>query len=183
MRLLISILICIAAVAYHQRQFILPYLTTKNITTTATNTTYQATTNTTMAPAQSTFKGLPVIPPNDPSLTATTTTPRKVRKVFEAIDQAEGAGARVRRSVGTRELKNFTPFLMLVRHFLPFSLAEAIGLLTRPSRTTSPSPLAQASPTTLTAVKKQSPTSSAAPSTTKTLPAIKAPSTPETFSS
>lgn len=114
MRLLISILICIAAVAYHQRQFILPYLTTKNIATTASNTTYQATTNTTMVPAQSTFKGLPVIPPNDPSLTATTTTPRKVRKVFEAIDQAEGAGARVRRSVGTRELKNFTPFLMLV---------------------------------------------------------------------
>jgi hypothetical protein len=117
MRLLISILLCIAAIAYHQRQHILPsYLSSKSIATTATtNTTYQAATNTTMPPAQSTFKGLPVIPPNDPSLTATTTTPRKIRKVFEAIDQAEGAGARVRRSVGTRELKNFTPFLMLVR--------------------------------------------------------------------
>jgi hypothetical protein len=116
MRLLISILICIAAIAYHQRQYILPYLSSNSITTTTTtNTTHQVATNTTMAPAQSTFKGLPVIPPNDPSLTATTTTPRKIRKVFEAIDQAEGAGARVRRSVGTRELKNFTPFLMLVR--------------------------------------------------------------------
>jgi hypothetical protein len=75
-----------------------------------------------MPAAQSTFKGLPVIPPNDPSLTATTTTPRAIRKVFEAIDQAEGAGARVRRSVGTRELKNFTPFLMLVS-ILPPSMA------------------------------------------------------------
>ncbi|KAG9832966.1 hypothetical protein KCU63_g13964, partial [Aureobasidium melanogenum] len=83
-----------------------------------------------MAPAQSTFKGLPVIPPNDPSLTATTTTPRKVRKVFEAIDQAEGAGARVRRSVGTRELKNFTPFLMLDH----FTISPGAGFPDHPHR-------------------------------------------------
>ncbi|KAH0291501.1 hypothetical protein M436DRAFT_40327 [Aureobasidium namibiae CBS 147.97] len=83
-----------------------------------------------MAPAQSTFKGLPVIPPNDPSLTATTTTPRKIRKVFEAIDQAEGAGARVRRSVGTRELKNFTPFLMLDH----FTIAPGAGFPDHPHR-------------------------------------------------
>jgi hypothetical protein len=39
--------------------------------------------------------------------------PRAIRKVFLAIEQAEGAGARVRRSVGTAQLRNFSPFLML----------------------------------------------------------------------
>ena len=39
--------------------------------------------------------------------------PRAIRKVFLAVEQAEGAGARVRRSVGTPQLRNFSPFLML----------------------------------------------------------------------
>lgn len=39
--------------------------------------------------------------------------PRAIRKVFLAIEQAEGAGARVRRSIGTPQLRNFSPFLML----------------------------------------------------------------------
>lgn len=39
--------------------------------------------------------------------------PRAIRKVFLAVEQAEGAGARVRRSVGTPHLRNFSPFLML----------------------------------------------------------------------
>ena len=39
--------------------------------------------------------------------------PRTIRKVFLAIEQAEGAGARVRRSIGTPNLRNFSPFLML----------------------------------------------------------------------
>ena len=38
---------------------------------------------------------------------------RAIRKVFLAIEQAEGAGARVRRSIGTPQLRNFSPFLML----------------------------------------------------------------------
>lgn len=38
---------------------------------------------------------------------------RSIRKVFLAIEQAEGAGARVRRSIGTPQLRNFSPFLML----------------------------------------------------------------------
>jgi hypothetical protein len=47
-----------------------------------------------------TFVGLPVIPPNDPSLEApdTMSVPRLVRQSFLAVSQAEGAGARVRRS-------------------------------------------------------------------------------------
>lgn len=38
---------------------------------------------------------------------------RTIRKVFLAIEQSEGAGARVRRSIGTPSLRNFSPFLML----------------------------------------------------------------------
>lgn len=41
------------------------------------------------------------------------TVPRKVNKAFLAIEQSEGAGARVRRSIGTPKLRNFSPFLML----------------------------------------------------------------------
>lgn len=41
------------------------------------------------------------------------TAPRKVNKAFLAIEQSEGAGARVRRSIGTPNLQNFSPFLML----------------------------------------------------------------------
>lgn len=45
--------------------------------------------------------------------TAEMSVPRAIRKVFLAVEQSEGAGARVRRSIGTPQLKNFSPFLML----------------------------------------------------------------------
>jgi redox-sensitive bicupin YhaK (pirin superfamily) len=38
------------------------------------------------------------------------------RKIVQSVlsrEQAEGAGARVRRSIGTRSLRNLDPFLML----------------------------------------------------------------------
>lgn len=38
---------------------------------------------------------------------------RTIRKAFLALEQAEGQGARVRRSIGTPQLRNFSPFLML----------------------------------------------------------------------
>jgi len=65
-----------------------------------------------MAPSSS-FVGLPVIPAEDPSLNAANPKPRGIQTVFEAIEQSEGAGATVRRSIGTPKLRNFTPFLML----------------------------------------------------------------------
>lgn len=40
-------------------------------------------------------------------------TPRIVEKTITAIEQAEGVGARVRRSIGTIGILNFTPFLVL----------------------------------------------------------------------
>lgn len=70
-----------------------------------------------MSPAaNSTFVGLPVIPPEDPSLNAKEPKTRAIKTFFEAIDTPEGAGARVRRSIGTRHLKNFTP--VRLPHFL-----------------------------------------------------------------
>lgn len=48
-----------------------------------------------------------------PAASTNMSVPRAIRKAFLAVEQAEGAGARVRRSVGTPQLKNFSPFLML----------------------------------------------------------------------
>ncbi|TVY92404.1 Pirin [Lachnellula willkommii] len=44
---------------------------------------------------------------------ANMTVSRAIRKAFLAVEQAEGVGARVRRSIGTAQLRNFSPFLML----------------------------------------------------------------------
>lgn len=41
---------------------------------------------------------------------------RSIRKIFLAVEQAEGKGARVRRSIGGPNLRNFSPFL-LMDHF------------------------------------------------------------------
>jgi hypothetical protein len=58
------------------------------------------------------------------------TTPRAIQKVFLAREQAEGAGARVRRSIGTEHLKNFSPFLMLDH----FSIKPGAGFPDHPHR-------------------------------------------------
>jgi hypothetical protein len=47
---------------------------------------------------------------------------REIRKSFLAIEQSEGAGARVRRAIGGPQLRNFSPFLLL-DHFHTTSLA------------------------------------------------------------
>ena len=41
------------------------------------------------------------------------TQPRQIKQAFLAVEQSEGVGARVRRSIGTPKLRNFSPFLML----------------------------------------------------------------------
>lgn len=56
--------------------------------------------------------------------------PRAIRKAFLAVEQAEGAGARVRRSIGTPQLKNFSPFLMLDH----FSVKPGAGFPDHPHR-------------------------------------------------
>lgn len=63
----------------------------------------------------SAFFALRLIPPAllTSSKPANMSTPRAIRQVFHAIEQSEGVGARVRRSIGTPKLRNFSPFLML----------------------------------------------------------------------
>ncbi|KAK2592990.1 RNA pol II transcription cofactor [Conoideocrella luteorostrata] len=57
-------------------------------------------------------------------------TPRNIRKAFLAVEQSEGAGARVRRSIGTANLRNFSPFLMLDH----FSIDPGAGFPDHPHR-------------------------------------------------
>lgn len=56
--------------------------------------------------------------------------PRAIRKTFLAVEQAEGAGARVRRSIGTPQLRNFSPFLMLDH----FKVSAGAGFPDHPHR-------------------------------------------------
>jgi len=56
--------------------------------------------------------------------------PRAIRKTVLALEQSEGAGARVRRSIGTPSLRNLTPFLMLDH----FSVSPGAGFPDHPHR-------------------------------------------------
>ncbi|KAK4166212.1 RmlC-like cupin domain-containing protein [Cladorrhinum sp. PSN259] len=56
--------------------------------------------------------------------------PRAIRKTLLALEQSEGAGARVRRSIGTPSLRNLTPFLMLDH----FSVSPGAGFPDHPHR-------------------------------------------------
>lgn len=55
---------------------------------------------------------------------------RAIRQAFLAIEQAEGRGARVRRSIGTPKLRNFSPFLMLDH----FTISPGAGFPDHPHR-------------------------------------------------
>ena len=79
------------------------------------------------------FQDLPLIPEKTPYEIieeANMTVPRAIRKAFLAIEQSEGAGARVRRSIGTPQLRNFSPFLMLDH----FDMAPGAGFPDHPHR-------------------------------------------------
>ena len=115
MRLLFPIfvsIIGIAIAAFYQQEtlldFMRPFLRTNALNNIAKNFRQTSTMAT-----QSTFVGLPVIPPNDPSLNAASPKPRGIKLTLLAREQSEGAGATVRRSIGTPQLKNASPFLML----------------------------------------------------------------------
>ena len=58
------------------------------------------------------------------------TVPRKIEKTFLAVEQSEGVGARVRRSIGTPKLRNLTPFLMLDH----FNVSPGAGFPDHPHR-------------------------------------------------
>lgn len=84
------------------------------------------------SPASPTFTHPPLIPTRF-TTTATTgnmTTPRAIRFSFLAREQSEGAGAMVRRSIGTPNLRHLTPFLMLDH----FSVPPGAGFPDHPHR-------------------------------------------------
>lgn len=118
MKLLLSIIVAIAATiatSFYRPEYIIPTLhalRTTPLVGLIANRTIPL-----LVPPMSTspdFAGLPAVPPQDPSLNAppNTTVPRKIRFHFEAIETAEGAGARVRRSIGTAKIKTLSPFLV-----------------------------------------------------------------------
>lgn len=96
-------------------------------TTTTTNTAREADTEASPDINQTSKLDLP--PGTRLEVTAMSVS-RAIRKVFLAIEQAEGAGARVRRSVGTPSLRNFSPFLMLDH----FSIKPGAGFPDHPHR-------------------------------------------------
>jgi hypothetical protein len=95
-------------------------------------TTIESLTNTNIS-TTTFFEGLPLIPPRaiygEPK-PANMSVPRAIRKAFLAIEQSEGVGARVRRSIGTPQLRNFSPFLMLDH----FSSSPGAGFPDHPHR-------------------------------------------------
>ncbi|KAL2157755.1 hypothetical protein VTH06DRAFT_5023 [Thermothelomyces fergusii] len=62
--------------------------------------------------------------------TAARLLPRLIRQSVFAVEQAEGAGARVRRSIGTPKLRNLNPFLLLDH----FSVSAGAGFPDHPHR-------------------------------------------------
>lgn len=96
---------------------------------TATTIYYSLSNRTTHLSPQTTEKSSA---PADQLQTSATnmSVPRAIRKAFLAVEQAEGAGARVRRSIGTPQLRNFSPFLMLDH----FSVKPGAGFPDHPHR-------------------------------------------------
>ncbi|RFU26021.1 hypothetical protein B7463_g10318, partial [Scytalidium lignicola] len=87
--------------------------------------------NTNTTTTTSKFEGLPVIPPEFHSSASTDmSVARAIQKTFLAVEKAEGAGARVRRSIGVPQLRYFSPFLMLDH----FSASEGAGFPDHPHR-------------------------------------------------
>ncbi|KAK0704805.1 RmlC-like cupin domain-containing protein [Lasiosphaeris hirsuta] len=94
------------------------------------NLTTAATANTPI-PTDTNFQSHPLdLPPGVHLTTNAMSVSRAIRKVFLAVEQSEGAGARVRRSVGTPQLRNFSPFLMLDH----FSVKPGAGFPDHPHR-------------------------------------------------
>lgn len=84
-------------------------------------------------------------------LPETMSVARTIVKAFKAIEKAEGAGARVRRSVGTHQLQHFSPFLMLDH----FTIGEGAGFPDHPHRFVPPARPLLHSQTSLTKTSGQ----------------------------
>jgi redox-sensitive bicupin YhaK (pirin superfamily) len=132
---LFSILVLLLSIAvYHNQEYMFSRLSQLSKTIKAPNLnglvrsprTMATSTNSASTPGSTTFQGLPVIPPES----YTTTSPRRIANAFLAVEQSEGAGARVRRSIGTPQLRHLSPFLMLDH----FSIPPGAGFPDHPHR-------------------------------------------------
>lgn len=107
MKWFISLLVCIAAAILYT----IDIEVLKNITSTyLTQFKSQASQSQTIVKTNS-FEGL--APSDLPATPSNMSVPRAIRQAFLAVEQSEGAGARVRRSIGTPKLRSLNPFLML----------------------------------------------------------------------
>jgi hypothetical protein len=108
MKAITSILLCIIAIAIYHRNNILERIAT--FTNHTASMSAPTTTQDSTHSSSTAFPGLPVVPPSDPSLNAASnmSIPRTIRQSFLAVSQSEGAGARVRRSIGTPKLRNLS---------------------------------------------------------------------------
>lgn len=95
---------------------------TSTINTTAAPPSAEATTNNPSPPFPTTKVELNT----DPA----TMLRRSILKSFLAVEKSEGAGARVRRSIGVPQLRNFSPFLMLDH----FTIGPGAGFPDHPHR-------------------------------------------------
>ncbi|KAJ3578207.1 hypothetical protein NPX13_g2359 [Xylaria arbuscula] len=83
-----------------------------------------------LAPSTTALSSSQFYHPTEQLIANEMSVPRAIRKVFLAVEQSEGAGARVRRSIGTPQLRNFSPFLMLDH----FSIKPGAGFPDHPHR-------------------------------------------------
>ena len=117
MKSTIIVLICsilLAITLHHYQYLITSFFLGNNTTTTTTITTID-----TNAVVQPIFDI-----PTEMSIA------RTIVKAFKAIEKSEGAGAKVRRSIGVPQLRNFSPFLMLDH----FSVGIGAGFPDHPHR-------------------------------------------------
>jgi hypothetical protein len=131
MKFFLPVFICTLAILSYNYQAIISRLS--SLVFKHQNTTLSAMSRVqTASPLNATFVGLPVIPASDPSLEApdNMSIPRAIRQSFLAVSQSEGAGAKVRRSIGVPKLRNLSPFLMLDH----FSIGENAGFPDHPHR-------------------------------------------------
>ncbi|EEA22195.1 RNA pol II transcription cofactor [Talaromyces marneffei ATCC 18224] len=133
MKLFLSIIVCIAAVVIgiYNTPIVLDRL--KDLIPTQLQSQLSqllSTTNTTTPPAEEDLSSSTPVLEQEIILPDNMTTARAIRMAFQALEQAEGAGARVRRSIGTPKLRNFSPFLMLDH----FTIGKGAGFPDHPHR-------------------------------------------------
>lgn len=131
MKIVLSAIICILAILsynFHHLKSIATSLLPASILQLAEMSSSHTATD----PYNTSFAGLPPVPPSDPSLEKdeSTSIPRAIKQVLLAQETAEGVGATVRRSIGTPKLRNLSPFLMLDH----FSVSPGAGFPDHPHR-------------------------------------------------